>query len=100
MGLLDKIAFWKHKEETYDLPEDVTPPSFGGTAPPEQPAEPTTFRPPEPSFGIQPIQQPFQPPNNIEKDLQVINAKLDTIKAQLETLNTKLDKTSQKEPWR
>ncbi len=104
MGLLDKLMFWKHREETFELPKDLEmssleAPSLEAALPPLPGAE-APLRPAEPSFGVQPITPAGGVP--VEKELQIIAAKLDTIKANLETINIKIDKLERKEEvrWR
>ncbi len=107
LGIFERLSFWKKKEETLELPKDyelpqqpLSPtPLFSG----EQPfSAPQALRPAEPSFGAQPLQPAGGVP--IEKELELIAAKLDAIKASIDTVNAKLDKFERKpeEPvrWR
>lgn len=89
MSILD---FFRRKKEEPEFPEDLKAPEF----PKEE--EPLEFKPTQ---GVQPAFQPSQPsfqPQSFgqtqdnSKDLEVINAKLDTIKVMLDHVMEKLNK--------
>jgi hypothetical protein len=126
MGLLDKLQFWKRKEEeSFDmgsypaLTERPAPPAMQGMDMPpgamagmhtgmpgeNAPAMPglddMSQVPPPPMRGLggqpapsafapAPIQQPQGP--DVGREMQVVNAKLDTLKALLDSVNMKLDR--------
>ena len=101
MGIFEKLSFWKKKEDALELPKDYGFPSEQTSSSPllsaEQPySVPRAVRPAEPSFGIQSIQPSGGVP--IEKELELIAAKLDTIKACIDTVNAKIDKLERKNP--
>jgi hypothetical protein len=114
MAVLDKIFFWRKKEEPFPaerpplglpgeeelglkpMPEELEEPSAAGLAPPAHapPRPMPAYEPPEtPAFspamppGYAP-QQMMPPP--ITKDLELISAKLDALKASLDNLNQRL----------
>ncbi len=103
MGILNKILFWRHddeldfdkladeqlktgiKEDPFGLNQDIEERSPF----PEEPTKPVTVRgSPYKQTAFQ--QQPAtlsQPAENIEKDLELISSKLDTIKVILSSLD-------------
>ena len=115
MGILDKIMFWKKKDEFSDIGlGDKENLAFGdefgnrqlgldqgfgqqapgqqGSAPPTQPPLPT-----EPTFqSSSQFQQPVQPPryepqqDMNSKNLEVISSKLDALRASIDSLNQRL----------
>ncbi|MBI4016497.1 MAG: hypothetical protein HY363_02275 [Candidatus Aenigmarchaeota archaeon] len=109
MSLMDKLFFWRHLPDEFEMPKDFDIPPEPISSPAGYPSglpsleKPETFRP-EQSFGVQPVssslQQGAQTLN--DKDLQLILAKLDAIKAGIETINARLDKLERKEEvkWR
>jgi len=119
--MFDSLKFWKKKTpavETAALPEtdlpktpDITPPEHPPSAfaepRPKLPAMPGE-EPGMPSAGLSPEQSPGfrrdmrrlevpQPPEvqsdlDANKDMQLINAKLDAIKAGIDHINARLDR--------
>jgi len=101
LGIFERLSFWKKKEDVLELPKDYdlppepfTPPSSLGKE--QSFSAPQSFRPAEPSFGVQPVQPAGGVP--VEKELELIAAKLDAIKAGIDTVNAKLDKLERKSP--
>ncbi|MEE9525569.1 MAG: hypothetical protein V3V78_03110 [Candidatus Woesearchaeota archaeon] len=107
--MMDKVFFWRHKEEPLDLKEPInlgglgkesdialgvepepgmttgpTPP-MPGTIPPGSMPEPPTPPQPATSFAQPMAQQP-----SMDKDIQLLNAKLDSLKAILENIHQRL----------
>ena len=116
MGILDKVMFWKKKDEFSDIglgdkenlafgdefgAQPGTPGAVPGTNPPglgsdpglgPQPAAPQapsmpTFQPSTPQY-----QQPsYNPQQDLEaKSLEVISSKLDALRASVDSLNQRL----------
>ena len=117
MGLMDKLKFWK-KEEPLDIgkypaleaapnaehPELGPPPSM--TTPPEPLQELGAAPPPPPGHTPapkaldQPLSSPITAPMQSApqgSELQVVNAKLDTLKILLENINAKIDRLEKPE---
>ncbi len=117
MGLLDKLKFWKKEEPAgfelgkYPaleagpaLPGQPMPGGMPGMIPPsgltEMPTEdfgPAPFPPAmrgQPSFApAQPMAPPQAMPGaDVSRDMQVVQAKLDTLKALLDSVISKLDR--------
>ena len=118
MGILDKVMFWKKKDEFSDIGlGDKENLAFGdelggqpgaapgaglGTNPPDlgpdpglgpQPSPSMPQQPSMPSFSQPPIQpQPsYNPQQDLEsKSLEVISSKLDAIRASIDSLNQRL----------
>jgi hypothetical protein len=119
MGIFGKLAFWRKKEEPLpplggapglglpkdDLglspPEGLEEPTAAGIAPPGAPPEipgpapmpgsepePTSPMSTPPGFRAQPP-PPMGPPH-MEKDFELISAKLDALKASLDSVNQRL----------
>lgn len=118
MGFLDKIAFWKKKDDFSDIGmgDKALGSDLGGGFPsadtglstgmetglPTQPTAPippaqapyqeqSTFQQPSP----QPFQQQFQAPppqqdSMVEKDFELISSKLDALRATLDSINQRL----------
>jgi len=123
MSFLDKLKFWKHEEEPLDrefgelesafptgggpmfptgLAEEKPMESFGQLSPMNQTAQgpgsmnPMTVTPAGTPYQLvqpQTMYQPVQPPLN--KDLEIISLKLDTIKNILDTINMRLERLEQ-----
>ncbi|MDP6293832.1 MAG: hypothetical protein QGG83_03670 [Candidatus Woesearchaeota archaeon] len=122
MGILDRLKhFHLRKQNDLDLPEpdnpppaadsapaidpeplvgvthgglvDPKPPDMGAFNPPPEPPQPftTPAGPPEPN----PV-APSPPMMNVERDVQVVIAKLDTLRAQLENVLQRLERIEQK----
>lgn len=105
MGILNKILFWRHDEDLdFDkladeqLKAGVTEDPFGSNQPdfeerspfPEEPSRPATVRgsPYKQTTFQQPAPAAFAPSaENIQKDLELISSKLDTIKVMLSSLD-------------
>ena len=93
MAILDKLMFWKKKDDLPELPDIASSPTplpsearFGrGYEMPEHPFFAATERP---QFGAQ--NYPQQPVR--EKDLEIISAKLDAIKANVESISQRLER--------
>jgi len=113
MGILDKIMFWKKKDEFADLglgdkenlafgddfgskqmgldqpgfgqPATSQPSAFGTQAPPSIPAQ-------QPQFQQQYQQPKFESPQQDlnSKNLEIISTKIDTLRASLESINQRL----------
>jgi hypothetical protein len=93
--MLDKIMFWKKKDEFGKLEESPLPKEskFG-----EEPAEmeapefrpPEEFKPSAPPLGAQPQAAMGPGPQFGAKDFELINAKLDAVKASIESINQRL----------
>ncbi len=105
MGILNKLLFWRHddeldfdkladeqlktgiKEDPFGLNQDIEERSpfpeqepLRPTAPRGSPYKQTTYQQPQaPTFS--------QPAENIQKDLELISSKLDTIKVMLSSLD-------------
>ncbi|MEM4247557.1 MAG: hypothetical protein QXR48_03850 [Candidatus Woesearchaeota archaeon] len=116
MGLLDKLKFWKKEEPAgfelgkypalergpaAEMPDMAMPPSEGLTEMPSM--EEVRLAPPAPfsEMGRQaaPAPSAFAPampaPSaalDMTREMQVVNAKLDTLKALLDGINAKLDR--------
>ena len=127
MSVLDKILFWRKKEEP--IMSGETPPELGlpeesevglkplegfeespaaglapRAAPPEMPGPMPSREPPESpsSFSARESFAPYQAPSAapMSKDLELISAKLDALKAILDNINqrlTNLEKMAQGE---
>lgn len=117
MGILNKILFWRHDDELdFDklaeqqlakspkddlglepMPDFEEKPLF-----PEEPTPPTAARGSPYKQTTFPQQAAF-PPENIQKDLELISSKLDTIKAMLSSLDQRaanLERAAGVEPQR
>jgi hypothetical protein len=126
MGLLSKLFGKKEAPEEFDMgkfpdmeaPVSQAPPGMGsapggpgltempggmpgempvdiGNAPPA-PLLPMRGQPPS-AFAPAPVMQsPAMP--DISRDMQVVNAKLDTLKVLLDSINAKLDRIEQRQP--
>jgi hypothetical protein len=115
MGFLDKLAFWKKKDEFegiglgdkgQSLSSGLGSPDFGmgtgmegGYGLPTQPAQPTAAQPmQQPSYPQSYTQPSFQPQfqqspqqtTSTEKDLEIISSKLDAIRATIDSINQRL----------
>ncbi len=129
MGIFSKLAFWK-REEAAPLelgqypaleagPPSARMPEFGPSGGPgltEMPAEPfggpmphlAELGPaPSPPMGMRaPLAPsafapaPVAPPADMTRDMQVVQAKLDTLKALLDNINAKLDRLERSQPPR
>ena len=113
MGFMDKLAFWKKKDEFGDLGLGEKGPGLGpdsavsdlglGPSPggieggpadlnlglPAQPQQPYPQQPPlQPQFQQQPVQQ--QQNFTAEKDFEIISSKLDALRAALDSINQRL----------
>ena len=114
MSFIDKLMFWKKKDEFSDiglgekdtLGKDLAfgddfnlgtqPSAFGQPQQPQQPAPPTSY-PQQPSFQPQPVQPQFQPPryetpqqDMTAKNIEVISSKIDALRASVESVNQRL----------
>ena len=113
MGFLDKLTFWKKKDEFGDIglgdrgpglgPDPAAPdlgmgPSPGGTESPDlnlglpqqPPMQQPSFQQPQPSLQPQ-FQQPSQQQGfTAEKDFEIISSKLDALRAALDSINQRL----------
>jgi len=105
MGILNKLLFWRRDDELdFDKladdqlktgikndPLGLDQPDFEERSPfPEEPSRPTTARgsPYKQTTFQQQAPAAFpQPTENIQKDLELISSKLDTIKAMLSSLD-------------
>lgn len=113
MGIFDKLKFWKREEEIpqFDMDRypgvETTPPGaeLQGMAPPggrgitEPPMEDLGPAPLPPSRGMGGIPAPSAfapapsaPPYDVSRDMQVVQAKLDTLKALLDSVVGKLER--------
>ncbi len=115
MGFMDRIAFWKKKDEFGDIglgdkgpglgPDPAASdlglgPSPGGPESPDlnlgmpqqPPMQQPSLQPPQPSLQPQFQQQPAPPQQGFtaEKDLEVISSKLDALRAALDSINQRL----------
>lgn len=119
MGFMDRIAFWKKKDEFGDIGLGEQSPGLGsysaasdlglGPSPggmeggsadfnlglPSQPQQPSpqqpSFQQPQPSFKPQFQQQPvYQQQGTAEKDFEIISSKLDALRAALDSINQRL----------
>ncbi len=111
MGFLDKLAFWKKKDEIEDLGKDLgidkdfgvdfgagPSPELGMGLEPAAPQQPyqkfPSFQQPQQSFQSAPaFQQPSYSTNDsyiASKNLEVISSKLDALRATLESINQRL----------
>ena len=117
MGFMDRIAFWKKKDEFGDIGLGDKGPDLGagsaasdlglGPSPggmespadlnlglPSQPQQPSpqqpSFQQPQPSFQPQFQQPPQQQGFTAEKDLEIISSKLDALRAALDSINQRL----------
>ncbi len=116
--MLDKVFFWRHKEEPLIKPPELglgrerelglgldeselgpatgpTPPMQGpppSLGPPETPAPPSLGPPetPAPAPSALAQAQAAMPQTSIEKDIQILSAKLDSLKAILENIHQRL----------
>ncbi len=79
----DKLKFWKKEENS--VPEEMPMPS-------ESEGFPPSFEREQPSFvdSFKDLNQ-TQSSGNIDRDIQLILSKLDTIKATLENINHRLE---------
>jgi hypothetical protein len=107
MGIFDKFAFWKKKEDDFDIDSlaskemglphdelglDQQPPGLDEKSPFDEPIpkEASPYR------QQQQYQQPaapankYQAPNDELKDIELLSSKLDTIKALLNSLDQRL----------
>jgi|SRR3989338_10997804 len=116
MGILDKVMFWKKKDEFADVglgdKENLAFGSDFGAAPgtglgqtpggqgfgqyPQSQGYPSS-QPSMPSYPSPQFQQQFQPPNYSNpqqdmnsKNLEIISSKLDALRASIESLNQRL----------
>ena len=104
MGILNKLLFWRRDDEldfdklaAEQLKTGIKDDPFGSNQSdieerspfPEEPARPTTARgSPYRQTNFQPQASAFSPPaENIQKDLELISSKLDTIKVMLSSLD-------------
>ena len=99
MSVLDKLQFWKRKDEFSESSPapgvgSPIPEEFGGMH--ETPPHDFGFSPAQEQFGSfgpsQPSSFPQQQTGDVSKDLQLISAKLDTIKTLLDVVNQRLDR--------
>jgi len=111
MGFLDKLPFFKKKDEFGDIglgdkgpglgPDTAAPdlglgPSPGGPESPDlnlgmpqqPPIQQPSLQPPQPQFQQQ--QAPQQQGFTAEKDFEIISSKLDALRAALESINQRL----------
>ena len=99
---MDKLKFWKHEEPLPELPPlspapslDPSPQLSGVSEPPSSEPFPDFPRPnispPSQPRAFESMQQPRQQ-TDVENQLQLISAKLDTVKAQLDTVLQHLNK--------
>lgn len=110
MGLLDKLRFWKKEEPAgfelgkypalerapvAEMPGMAVPPSEGLTEMPAmeevRPAPPAPFPERPPAFA------PTQALPDMAREMQVVNAKLDTLKVLLDNINAKIDRLEQRQ---
>ena len=97
MGIFGKIKFWKK-----EMPEEDETPSYlkpigaeheprpiGGFPYFEQ-QSPAAFQPSPPAMFNPSIQPAMPAASNLDKELQIISAKLDTLKATLDDINHRL----------
>ena len=94
---MDKIFFWKHKEKPLETPHEL---GLGkehdlGLGLKEEPLPPMPGQPSTP--GVPPPSPPpsatsafAQPQQSIDKDIQLLSAKLDSLKAILDNINQRL----------
>ena len=135
--MFDSLKFWKKNDDMADLSdikldmgsEMSAQPDMGAGQPPQDPFSQQQQTPgfnqqqPQPEFGSQPPQQNFdvQPVQgttnfaggagggDMQKDLEIISAKLDALKSSLESINQRLsnierlaqqgEKPQQKKTW-
>jgi hypothetical protein len=99
MAITDKLAFWKKKKKEIDFDEpeirEVGPPPPGGLSFDEPVVQPHTDPIAPPSL-VQPTPAPGSSP--LEKDIQIISAKLDAIKSTLDVIVQRLDKLERNPP--
>tara|TARA_Y100000031_G_C8195973_1_gene373749 strand:- start:254 stop:616 length:363 start_codon:yes stop_codon:yes gene_type:complete len=117
MSMLDKLKFWKKGDEFSDLEldrelglesdsnvgldlptTDEMPQASPRGMPPKafQEERGSNINPFEAPKETQPIQQ-VQPQGSVQKDLEIISAKLDAIRSTLEAMNHRLNSLEQKE---
>ncbi len=95
MGFLDKIAFWKKGDAEFmpGTEQNLALPDFDkslepGWQSPLPPPPPAAFAPP--SFSNFNSPQMNSPPMSDRRDMELIEAKLDTIKSLLDNLNQRM----------
>lgn len=122
MGFLDKLKFWKREEEMpqFDMGKypglEATPPSAemrsfappgsaGITEPPQLDELGPAPLPPVRGIGGMPAPSAFAPAPSapaydVSRDMQVVQAKLDTLKALLDSVIGKLERIERAQPSR
>lgn len=117
MSVLDKLMFWKKKDEFSDIGLDIgkdvggsgmslgkadtgfgaqgdlglgsTPEPNFGAQPPRQPSTPSFQQPPQ-QFAQPSFQQQSHNDYSVSKDIEVISSKLDALRAGIESINQRL----------
>ena len=102
MGIFDKVAFWKKKEDDFGLsaldkslrvPTGLPPSPDANLGLGQQPfSQSQTGLPPQYEFNQQPQMQSFQQDQSytLQKEVEIISIKLDAIKAAIETISQRL----------
>ncbi|MBD3319012.1 hypothetical protein GF342_03825 [Candidatus Woesearchaeota archaeon] len=105
MGILNKIMFWKKDEDEFTLdepdteevgpPKDAVPPPPGpsGSDPIVQPIKEAT---PPPALSPSADMQPSHSGKSLEKDVQIMQAKLDSINAKLDAVLSRIERIESK----
>ncbi len=89
---LDKLKFWKKREEGFDdLPEDGGSPFKSSVSPQEEEMGMPKIEPTMPKFAsFEQKEEKERGTGDIQKDVQLILSKLDTIKAIVDSLDHRL----------
>ncbi|MEM3126519.1 MAG: hypothetical protein QW331_00415 [Candidatus Woesearchaeota archaeon] len=97
MSILDKLMFWKKKDELPDIEGLSTSPSalpeeerFGRGY--EMPEHPVFGGSQPPSQQFREFQQQFPQQPARDRDMEIISAKLDAIKANVESISQRLER--------
>ena len=94
--------FWKKDEDDFDDGPDFSsvPPSTPGDMPPpaREPSVSSYKEPSPPSFMQEPARTTPATHDTLDKDMQLLNAKLDAIKATLDIIVQRLDKQERTQP--